>query len=186
MNFHALLINGFCFQCITRFGGPIKNLNFPLGKPYFLRSHASNQSSSVSNNLHFHAGKSIFFVSNTLAHFRLSLLVPSKTFILLQEHQYFAFLYFQQTILCFQKWVFPCRQSQYLSFTCISALSLVPTRAVKNLHFHMGKSIFCVPRLPTDHLLFPKKIISCRKTNMFVSNALAHFRLSPRVPSKPH
>ena len=54
-------------------------------------------------NVHFHAGKSIFFVSNALAHFCLSPLVPSKTFIFQQENQYFAFPCFQPSIFCFQK-----------------------------------------------------------------------------------
>ena len=37
-----------------------------------MRSLASNQPSSVAKNVHFHAGKSIFFVSNALVHFCLS------------------------------------------------------------------------------------------------------------------
>ena len=77
---------------------PYQKPSFSYMKINILRLHASNLTSSVSKNVHFPTGKSIFFVSNALAHFRLSPLVPSKTFTFLQENQYFTFPCFQPTV----------------------------------------------------------------------------------------
>ena len=124
-----------------------------------LRFLASNLTSSVSKNVHFPAGKSIFFVSNALAHFRLSPLVPSKTFTFLQENQYFTFPCFQPTVFIHPSsfWPLPktfifLQENQYFAPPCIQL------------------NIFCVQ----------KCTFSCKKTNIFRFQCI----LSPLVPTK--
>ena len=89
--------NFFRFQCIIRFCPPNKNL-------------------------HFLAGKSMFFVSRALfvfVHKPTHFGPLRKTFIFLQENQYFAFSCFQQTIFCFQNVHFPAGKTNILRFKCI-------------------------------------------------------------------
>ena len=86
-------------------------------------------------NIHFLAGKSMFFVSNAFAHFCTLPWAVSKMCTFLKENQYFAFPCLQPTIFCFQKMNIFIQENQFFHCQCISAFFLSPLVPSKTFIF---------------------------------------------------